>query len=144
MSGNVMSQDAIAALVDAAQQGRLPAEPEAPVRRRRVSAVDFSRPTKFTADQERRIRRAMETFCRTAASRMSAELRAPLELEVISTSQLTWANAHASVPDGSLSALVSLSPDGGRMMLATETGLVLGAIELLVGGTEPAGVKRGG
>jgi DNA-binding NarL/FixJ family response regulator len=39
---------------------------------------------------------------------MSAELRAPLELEVISTSQLTWSNAHAAVPDGALSALVAL------------------------------------
>ena len=65
-AGNVMSQEAIAALVDAAKEGRLPAAPEAPVRRRRVHAVDFSRPTKFTADQERRIKRAMETFCRTA------------------------------------------------------------------------------
>ena len=40
----------------------------------------------------------METFCRTATSRLSAELRAPLELEVIASSQLTWANAHAQVP----------------------------------------------
>jgi flagellar motor switch protein FliM len=141
MSGNVMSQDAIAALVDAAKEGRLPAASQPPVRRRRVSAVDFSRPTKFTADQERRIKRAMETFCRTATSRMSAELRAPLELEIISTSQLTWSNAHASVPEGALSALVSLEPGGGRMMLATESMLVLGAIELLAGGTEPAAVK---
>ena len=140
-SGNVMSQDAIAALVDAAKEGRLPAEAEAPVRRRRVAAVDFSRPTKFTADQERRIKRAMETFCRTATSRMSAELRTPLELEVISASQLTWNNAHSAVPDGALSALVALSPGGGRMMLATESTLVLGAIELLAGGTDPSAVK---
>jgi flagellar motor switch protein FliM len=141
VSGNVMSKEAIAALVDAAKEGRLSGEPEAPVRRRRVHAVDFSRPTKFSADQERRIRRAMETFCRTATSRMSAELRAPLELEVISTSQLTWNNAHSSVPHGALSALVTLSPGGGRMMLATETTLVLGAIELLAGGTDPSAVK---
>jgi flagellar motor switch protein FliM len=140
-AGNVMSAEAIAALVDAAKEGRLPEQTEAPVRRRRVHAVDFSRPTKFTADQERRIKRAVETFCRTATSRMSAELRAPLELEVISTSQLTWSNAHAAVPDGSLSALVSLEPGGGRMMLATESTLVLGAIELFAGGADPAAVK---
>jgi flagellar motor switch protein FliM len=141
MSGNVMSQDAIAALVDAAKEGRLPAESEPPARRRRVATVDFSRPTKFTADQERRIKRAMETFCRTATSRMSAELRAPLELEVISTSQLTWNNAHSAVPEGALSALVSLEPGGGRMMLATESTLVLGAIELLAGGTDLSAIK---
>ena len=43
--------------------------------KRRVQAVDFTRPTKFSSDQERRIKRAMEIFCRTATSRLSAELR---------------------------------------------------------------------
>ena len=52
-------------------------------RQRRMRTVDFTRPTKFTTDQERRIRRALDTFCRTASTRLSAELRMPLELEVI-------------------------------------------------------------
>ena len=62
-----------------------------------MRAVDFTRPTKFTADQERRLKRSLEAFCRTASTRLSAELRVPLELEVINASQLTWANAHAQV-----------------------------------------------
>jgi flagellar motor switch protein FliM len=140
-TGNAMSADAIAALVEAAKDGRLPEEPAAPVRKRRVHAVDFTRPTKFTSDQERRIKRAMETFCRTAASRLSAELRAPLELEVIASSQLTFNHAHSQVPDGSLTALVALTPVGTRMMLAGEQSLLLGAIELFSGGTEPSAVK---
>ncbi|MGH2968411.1 MAG: flagellar motor switch protein FliM [Solirubrobacteraceae bacterium] len=141
MNGNAMSPDAIAALVDAAKEGRLPEEPHAPARRRRMHAVDFTRPTKFTSDQERRIKRAIEAFCRTATSRLSAELRAPLELEVINTSQLTWNNAHSQVPDASLTAFVALQPIGTRMMLSGEQGLVLGAIELLSGGTDPSAVK---
>jgi flagellar motor switch protein FliM len=139
--GNAMSADAIAALVEAAKGGHVPEEPAAPARRRRVHAVDFTRPTKFTSDQERRIKRAMETFCRTATSRLSAELRAPLELEVIASSQLTWNHAHSQVPDGSLTAMIGLSPVGTRMMLAGEQSLLLGAIELFSGGTEPAAVK---
>ena len=110
-------------------------------RRRRVHAVDFTRPTKFTSDQERRIKRAMEAFCRTAASRMSAELRAPLELEIISTGQLTWANAHAQVPDGSLTAQVEIEPVGTHMMLCGEEGLLLGVIELLSGGSDPSAAR---
>ena len=70
-----------------------------------MRTVDFTRPTKFTADQERRIKRALETFCRTASTRLSAELRMPLELEVINVSQLTWGNAHAQVPPRSVSGL---------------------------------------
>ena len=129
-SGNVMSQDAIAALVDAAKEGRLPAEAEPPARRRRVAAVDFSRPTKFTADQERRLKRAMEAFCRTAATRLSAELRVPLELELLNTTQLTWGNAHSQVPDGSTATIALTKPFGTRVLLTSEQTLVLGAIEV--------------
>jgi flagellar motor switch protein FliM len=53
--GQVLSADAIAALVDAAREGRLPEEAPTPQRRRRMRAVDFTRPTKFTSDQERRL-----------------------------------------------------------------------------------------
>jgi flagellar motor switch protein FliM len=140
-AGNVLSDDAIAALVEDAKDGNLPEGPSVPVRKRRVQAVDFTRPTKFTSDQERRIKRAMETFCRTATSRLSAELRAPLELEVIASSQLTYSHAHSQAPEGSLTAVVALSPVGTRMILAAEQSLLLGAIELLSGGTEPGVVK---
>ena len=134
--GQVLSADAIAALVDAAREGRLPDEAPTPQRRRRMRAVDFTRPTKFTSDQERRLQRTLEAFCRTAATRMSAELRVPLELEVINSSQLTWANAHAQVLAGSIDAIADIEPIGTRLMMSAEPSLVLGAIELLLGGTE--------
>ena len=135
-SGQVLSADAIAALVDAAREGRLPDDARAPQRRRRMRAVDFTRPTKFTADQERRIKRSLEAFCRTASTRLSAELRVPLELEVINSSQLTWANAHAQVLAGSIDAIAQITPLMTRAMLSAERGLVLAAIELLLGGSE--------
>jgi len=135
MSGQVLSPDAIAALVDAAKEGRLPEE-SAPdrSRQRRMRTVDFTRPTKFSADQERRIKRAMDTFCRTASTRLSAELRMSLELEVISVNQLTWSNAHGQVPPRSIACTVDVAPLGTRMLLSTEMNLVLSAIELLLGG----------
>lgn len=141
MSGQVLSPDAIAALVDAARDGRLPDEAPTPQRRRRMRAVDFTRPTKFTAEQERRLRRTLEAFCRTASTRLSAELRVPLELELLTSTQLTWANAHTQVPSHSLSAIFQAQPIQTRMLLAAESNLVLGAIELLLGGTVSAGVK---
>jgi flagellar motor switch protein FliM len=132
--GQVLSAEAIAALVDAARDGRLPDDSPAPQRRRRMRAVDFTRPTKFTADQERRLKRSLEAFCRTASTRLSAELRVSLELEVINASQLTWANAHSQVLPGSISAIVEARPIGTRLLMCTEPGLILGAIELLLGG----------
>ena len=134
--GQVLSADAIAALVDAAREGRLPEETPTPQRRRRMRAVDFTRPTKFTADQERRLKRSLEAFCRTASTRLSAELRVPLELEVINSSQLTWANAHAQVLSGSIDAIAEITPLMTHAMFSAEPSLVLAAIELLLGGSE--------
>jgi flagellar motor switch protein FliM len=142
MSGPVLSPDAIAALVDAARDGRLPDDKPAPQRRRRMRAVDFTRPTKFTSEQERRLGRTMEAFCRTATTRLSAELRVPLELEMLNSTQLTWANAHAQVPGSSTAAIFEVQPIGTRMLLSTENALLLGAIELLLGGSIDGGVKE--
>jgi flagellar motor switch protein FliM len=135
MSGQVLAQDAVAALVEAAKEGRLPEESGADrARQRRMRTVDFTRPTKFTSDQERRIKRGLETWCRTASTRLSAELRMPLELELINVSQLTWGNAHAQVPGRSVSCLIDVPDVATRMLLSAELNLVLGAIELLLGG----------
>ena len=142
MSGPVLGPDAIAALVDAARDGRLPEEKPAPQRRRRMRAVDFTRPTKFTSEQERRLHRTLDAFCRTASTRLSAELRVPLEMEVLTSTQLTWANAHAAVPANSTAAIFGVEPIGTRMMLSTESTLLLGAIELLLGGSIDGGVKE--
>ncbi len=145
MSGQVLSADAIAALVDAAKEGRLPEEQSASNRRRsRVRTVDFTRPTKFSAEQERRFKRSLDTFCRTASTRLTAELRVPLELELLSVAQLTWANAHAQVPSKSLSAIVETHPLGTRLLLSTERNLVLTAIDLLLGasGGDPIKERR--
>lgn len=133
-----LDAERIAALFEAAgQQGRRPAEvddPARPGRRPRwLRTVDFSRPTKFTTDQERRLTRAIEAYCRTGSTRLSAE-RVPLELELLDCSQHTWVNAHAQVPAGSIVALVGLDPLGTRIVLSAEQSLMLGALEALLGG----------
>lgn len=144
MSGQVLSPDAIAALVDAARAGQAVDAPPATGRQRRLRAVDFSRPAKFGAEQERRIRRAIEAFCRTASTRLSAELRVPLELELLTTAQLTWANAHAEVPGDSVAAVVQIPETGTRLAFTSELGVVLQAVELLLGGNtgEPVQPRR--
>jgi flagellar motor switch protein FliM len=100
----------------------------------RLRAMDFSRPTKFTTDQERRIGRVLEAFCRAASTRLSAELRAPLDLELVGTSQLNWAHAHGQLPAESVCGVVEARPVGTTLLLVAEPPLVLRAIDLLLGG----------
>ena len=136
-SPGIMSTDEIAALVEAAKQGHLPEQSSSLAQRRppRLRTVDFSRPTKFTSDHQRRIARAVETFCQTAVTRLSAELRWPIELEAINTMQLTWTAAQAQLPPGALSATVEVQPINTRMLLTLEESFVLVALECLLGGS---------
>ncbi len=137
MSGaGVLSEEQVAALVAAAKDGQLAeagAQPSAP-RRRRVRKIDFTRPSKFTTDQQRRLERAHENFCRSVSTRMSAELRAPISVELIDTAQLTWANALDEVPRRSISGIVEVAPIEGRILITAELTLLLGLLERVLGG----------
>jgi flagellar motor switch protein FliM len=128
--------DRIAALMAAAGDARRPAaDPAATGRRPRwLRTVDFSRPTKFTTDQERRLTRAIEAFCRTGSARLAAE-RVPCELELLDCSQHTWSNAQSQVPAGSVTALARVEPLGTRVVLCAESALLVGALEALLGGS---------
>lgn len=104
-------------------------------RHQRLRTLDFTRPTKFSNDQQRRISRAMETFCQTASTRLSSELRWPLELEILSTSQLTWAAAHNRLAPESVPVFVEVEPVSTRMLLSVEQSFVLVCLEALLGGS---------
>ncbi|MEA2150894.1 MAG: flagellar motor switch protein FliM [Solirubrobacteraceae bacterium] len=138
MSGaaGVLNDDQVAALVAAARDGQLPETPtQAPAsRRRRVRKIDFTRPSKFTTDQKRRLERAHDSFCRSVSTRLSAELRTAISIELIDTAQLTWANALDEVPKRSVSGIVDVAPLDGRILLTAELTLLLGLLDRLLGG----------
>jgi flagellar motor switch protein FliM len=99
-----------------------------------IKKIDFTRPTKFTPDHERRLQRALVAFCRTSSTRLSAELRLPIELEVADVTQLTWANAHDRLSSSALCAVVELDPTGTQMLLSADSGFILTGIESLLSG----------
>ena len=132
----VLTAEQIAELVAAAKAGDVPEHKEQRSRRaRRVRELDFTRPIKLAPDQQRRLERAHETFCRTASTRISAELRSPMEFEVINVEQLTWAGAIASVPQPSIFGVVSTQPAETTILVCAEQPLVFRFIERLIGGS---------
>jgi len=130
-----LTPEQIAALVEAAKDGGLQDDAPATTQRRapRLRTMNFARPTKFTADQERRLSRSLESFCRTASTRLSAELRVPIELEVIASTQLTWSTAQSQLPTNSVCAVLEINPIDTQMLLSAELPFVLGALEALLG-----------
>ena len=134
MSTSPVDAERIAALLQDGQPGSVAAADGTRRRQRWLRTVDFSRPTKFTTDQERRLTRAIEAYCRTASSRLSGE-RVPIELEMLDCSQHTWSNAQAHVPPGSVAGLLDIAPLSTRLVLTAEHPLLLGAADALLGGS---------
>jgi len=132
----MLDRDKVAALVEAAKQGQLPDQAPAAHRRgQRLRTVDFSRPTKFTSDHQRRISRAIDTFCQTSVTRLSTELRTPIELEAINSAQATWSGAQSQLPTGSLFVTLDVQPLGTRMLFTVEQSFVLMCLDLVLGGS---------
>jgi len=132
----ILSEDQIEALVARAREGGAIDQPPAPKARRprRVREIDFSRPNKFTQEQQRRIERGHEGFCRTVSTQLSAELRTPVELEVINVAQHTWSAALAEIPQPSIFGVVEVQPVGTRILASLELPTVLRLIVRLLGG----------
>ncbi len=99
-----------------------------------IRTVDFSQPTKFTAELRRRIARALGSFGEAFALKLSTELRAPVELAVADSSQLTWAAAKARLSVNTIAVELRVQPINAQMLLCIDPPLVLQALECLLGG----------
>ncbi len=130
-----LTDDQIGAIFEAERDGRLSATPSRRPRGRRVTPIDFSRPSTFTKDQERQLRRVHEAFCRTATTALSGETHASIDMEVIGVNQLAWASAIQEAGQDSIWAIIELDPLGTRLVMTLERMFVLTLIERLCGGS---------
>jgi flagellar motor switch protein FliM len=137
---SLLSDDAVAALVEAAREGQaleeLPLDVAQPGRRARtptIRVVDFRRTVKFKVEHQERLKRAADTFCRVAGTRLTSELRAHAELELMQVEQGMYSRVHAELTPSSLCAVIASSPDRPPLVLAVEQPLVLEAVDRLLG-----------
>ncbi len=130
-----LTDSQIGAIFEAERDGRLSATPTRRARGRRVMPIDFSRPSTFTKDQERQLRRAHEAFCRTATTALSGETHANVDMEVIGVNQLAWASAIQEAGPDAIWAIIELDPLGTRLVMTLERMFVLTLIERLCGGS---------
>src|SRR3954453_21187271 len=103
-------------------------------RQARVQEIDFRRPTKFARDLVRRLEHAHESFCRTASSGLSAELRAGLELAVAGSEQLPYGTAMAETDQDALLAVLNVKPLDTEVALIIAMPLALRLVDRLLGG----------
>jgi flagellar motor switch protein FliM len=94
---------------------------------------DFRRPDKFSKDQLRTLQMLHETFARLAGSSLSAYLRAPISIELISLEQVPYEEYLRSI-NHSVFTIMSLPPLSGQAVLEIEFGLVFTMIDRMLGG----------
>lgn len=94
---------------------------------------DFRRPDKFSKDQLRTLQMLHETFARLAGSGLSAYLRAPVTIDLISLEQVPYEEYLRSISQ-SVFTVMSLPPLTGQAVLEIEFGLVFTMIDRMLGG----------
>src|SRR3954471_8158645 len=110
------------------------ARPDYGPRQSRVQEIDFRRPTKFARELVRRLEHAHESFCRTASSALSAELRTSFELSVAGSEQLPYGTAMAETHPDSLLAVLNVSPLDTEVAMVIDMPLALRLVDRLLGG----------
>lgn len=104
---------------------------------------DFRRPTKFAKEQLKTIHIVHENYSRITGNFLTAFLRVPVKLEVVSVSQITYEEFIYSLPIPTLITIFNMSSDLGIAMLETNPNFVFTVIDLLFGGEgNPPGIIR--
>jgi flagellar motor switch protein FliM len=94
---------------------------------------DFRRPDKFSKDQLRTLQMVHETFARLAGSSLSAYLRTPVTIDLISLEQVPYEEYLRSISH-SVFSIISVQPLSGQAVLEIEFGLVFTVIDRMLGG----------
>ena len=101
---------------------------------------DFRRPDKFAKDQLRTMQMLHETFARLFASSLSAYLRVPVHVDLVSVEQLPYDEYMRSLTN-SIINVFSMAPLSGQALLELEFNVVLSMIDRLLGG--PGSMTKG-
>ncbi len=131
----MLSQSEIDALLAAiaagdVDAGRLVERDDGPQAR----PFDFSRPSKFAREQLRTLEMLHESFCRSAQTQLSAQLRTMVEIEVIRADQVSYGEFVSALPVPTLLEIVAVDPLEGNAVIEISLPVVFSMIDRLVGG----------
>jgi flagellar motor switch protein FliM len=115
-----------------------PSSPSGPLRREQRGPIayeiyDFRRPDKFAKDQLRTLQMLHETFARLYASSLSAYLRVPVHVDLVSVEQVPYEEYIRSL-SSSIINVFSMAPLAGQAILEVELNVILCMIDRLLGG----------
>lgn len=135
MSGEVLSQNEIDALLSAISTGEMDAEElKKEETTKKVKVYDFKRALRFSKDQIRSLTRIHDNFARLLTTHFSAQLRSYIQITVSSVDQVPYEEFIRSIPNMTLLNLFYVSPLEGRIMLEVNPTIGYAMMDRLMGG----------
>lgn len=131
----VLSQNEIDALLSALSRGAVNAdELKEEQNRKRIRVYDFRRPSKFSKDQINTLQVIYDNYARSLGTFLSAQLRAPVQIDVLSVEQLTYEEFIRSIPNPTILNIFSLYPLEGNAIMEINPNLGFALLDRLLGG----------
>lgn len=135
MSGEVLSQSEIDALLSALSTGEMTAEDiKKEEETKKVKVYDFKRALRFSKDQIRSLTRIHENFARLLTTYFSAQLRTFVQITVASTDQIPFEEFVRSVPKMTILTSFDVPPLDGRIIMEINPNIAYSMLDLVMGG----------
>ncbi|MBE1553454.1 flagellar motor switch protein FliM [Sporosarcina limicola] len=145
MSGDVLSQNEIDALLSAISTGEMSAEDMKKQESiRKVKVYDFKRALRFSKDQIRSLTRIHENFARLLTTYFSAQLRTYTQINVASVDQIPFEEFIRSIPNMTLINIFEVPPLDGNILMEVNPNIAYSMLDRLMGGvgTSPSKVDN--
>ncbi|MBW7650289.1 flagellar motor switch protein FliM [Anoxybacillus sp.] len=135
MSGEVLSQSEIDALLAALSAGEMSAdELKKEEAEKKVKVYDFKRALRFSKDQIRSLTRIHENFARLLTTFFSAQLRTYVQISVASADQLPYEEFIRSIPKMTILTVFEVPPLDGRVLLEVNPNIAYAMLDRVLGG----------
>ena len=133
LAKDVLTQSEIDSLISALSNGGLEEE-KTSLGAGEYRGYDFRRPSKFSKEQMRTLQMLHENYARILGNFMSAYLRVPVQIQLVSVSQVTYEEFIFSLPVPTLITVFSMNEEMGNAMLETGPSFIFPLIDLVFGG----------
>ncbi|SFA73961.1 MULTISPECIES: flagellar motor switch protein FliM [unclassified Bacillus (in: firmicutes)] len=135
MSGEVLSQSEIDALLSALSTGEMDAdELKKEQSEKKIKVYDFKRALRFSKDQIRSLTRIHENFARLLTTFFSAQLRTYVQITVASADQIPYEEFIRSIPKMTILNVYEVLPLEGRILMEVNPNIAYAMMDRMLGG----------
>jgi flagellar motor switch protein FliM len=135
LSGEVLSQSEIDALLSALSTGEMNAEElKKEETAKKVKSYDFKRALRFSKDQIRSLIRIHENFARLLTTFFSAKLRTYIQITVASADQIPYEEFVRSIPKMTILNVFEVPPLEGRLIIEINPNIAYAMLDRVLGG----------